>query len=100
MTHARSDLRDAFGEALGAFGQGQDGEPEPKVDAGDGMIPISKVCSLLWDCTDTLTGRIRDEMKALPGVDEDQLRNTYGSAARAFAAVIKHTKATRATARR
>ncbi len=52
--HAPGDIRDAFEEAIEAFQQWDGGEPEPLVDVRDQDVPISRICGLLWNCTDIM----------------------------------------------
>jgi hypothetical protein len=84
------DRRTAFRDAIGAFVNWNEGEPEPTVDYQGERITISKACGLVWSCK-----------SILPGVDYDHLDgytnahpklNTYSAAARAMLEAIKETK--------
>jgi death on curing protein len=78
--HAPGDLRDVFGNALEAFQMWEYGKPEPTVDLREQTVPISRVCGLLWNCSDILPGPLWSMMS---DIDDDlPQRRTYGAAAR------------------
>lgn len=52
--HAPGDLRDAFIAAIEAYDDWEEGEPEPTVELREQQVPISRVCGLLWNCSDTM----------------------------------------------
>ena len=81
--HAPGHLRDAFCEAVQAFHDWRDG-PEPTVTLDDAEVPISAVCGLLWNCSDTLPNH---EFTALE--DCDIRAGSYAGAARAMKAAIE-----------
>lgn len=96
--HAPGDLRDAFVEAVDAFQQWEDGEPEPSVAMRarhhDGRnVPISDVCGVLWNCSDILPSGLRTQLEDLRGWPIDPMRNTYGAAARRLKSLIVDARA-------
>jgi hypothetical protein len=52
--HAPGDVRDAFASAIEAYDVWRFGAPEPTVELRDRQVPISRICGLLWNCSDTL----------------------------------------------
>lgn len=87
--HAPGDLRDAFGEAVDAYEQWEDGAPEPTVELREQPVPISTVCGLLWNCADQLPGLLANQLRDLyRWPDEPPPSNTYGAAARRLKAMI------------
>jgi hypothetical protein len=83
--HAPGHVRDAFLSAIEAYADWNGIGPEPTVEFEvhykPRPIPISKVCGLVWNCTDILPGGAWDELignDVLPG------QRTYASAARAL----------------
>jgi hypothetical protein len=56
--HYPGHLRDMFLEAIDAFRDWNEGEPEPTVEYQKNyqasQIPISRACGLLWNCTDII----------------------------------------------
>ena len=83
--HAPGHVRETFCNAVDAFVAWRPGEPEPMVDFEIGYvphpIPISKACTLVWNCTDIIPGcafdRLRDEQLEMK-------RCTYAACARAM----------------
>jgi hypothetical protein len=77
--HAPGDIRDAFvHEAIPAFIEWMSG-PEPTVEVREQQIPISRLCGLLWNCSDTLpSGAVFD----LNSCDIELKRHSYSAAAR------------------
>jgi hypothetical protein len=57
---APGHFRDTFLDGVEAFIPWKSGEPEPTVDFEiryvPRPIPISKACTLLWNCTDVMPG--------------------------------------------
>ena len=51
--HAPGELVEAFNEAEKAYSTWADGESEPTVELQEKQVPISQICGLLWNCTDT-----------------------------------------------
>lgn len=88
--HAPGDLREAFGEALDAFSDWNDGDPEPMVEIREQQVPIGQVFGLLWNCSDILPSIMWNQL----GLFEDALgmpkRRTYGAAARWLKAKMQH----------
>ena len=88
--HAPGHVRDAFLDAVEAFTGWDAGEPEPRVDYEVDYeprpVPISRMCGLLWNCTDIIPwGAVRD----LEDVGVQVGRQTYAACARAMLADIK-----------
>ena len=61
--HAPGDVRDAFLEAITAFMEWKNGEPEPTVELREQQVPLSKLCGLLWNCRDILPGHAVTELE-------------------------------------
>jgi hypothetical protein len=83
--HAPGDLRASFLEAVWLFVK-WDGGPEPEVELRDLLVPMSAVCGLLWNCTDTLPRHEFDEL--LVGCDAELQSGSYAEAARWMKAEI------------
>ena len=89
--HAPGDIRDAFLEAAEAFGAWKAGEPEPTVDVREQPMTLSRICGLVWNCSDIMPG---SEARALADVlPLDEARRTtrietYAQGARAMKAAI------------
>ena len=62
MTNASTSLRQAFEEALDAYESWEAGEPEPTIHIQGSDMPISKLCGLLWNCSDTMPARLCTSM--------------------------------------
>jgi len=81
--HFPGHLREAFCNAIEAFMTWDDGEPEPTVDVEFNWeprpMPVSKVCGLLWNCSDILPGHY---CSWLEYADIELRRRTYAAAAR------------------
>lgn len=92
--HCPGHVRDTFLEAVEAFRDWADGEPEPTVEFEVNYEPraitLSKACGLVWNCSDILP---RDALSNLELCDVDIPRQTYASAARAMAAEIERLTA-------
>jgi hypothetical protein len=87
--HAPGHARDTFAAVLAW--DSWDGElPEPvvpfEVHYEPHLIPISRACALVWNCTDALPG---DEYGYLRDVGLPMRQSTYAAAARALLADIK-----------
>ncbi|MFZ2652032.1 MAG: hypothetical protein WA210_18190 [Burkholderiaceae bacterium] len=79
--------------AIDAFMDWEPGEPEPTVEFEVNYeprpIPISKACTLVWNCTDIMPGSLFDWLK-----DDAQLdvkRRTYAACARAMYRAVQAT---------
>jgi hypothetical protein len=88
--HANGDLRDTFCCAVEAFLHWKPGDPEPmvefEVNYEPQLIPISRACSLVWNCTDIMPGLEFDGLR-----DDAQLEmksSSYAACARAMHAAI------------
>lgn len=92
--HAPGHIRSAFLDAVDAYTDWSDGEPEPSVEVEihyePRAVPIGRVCSMLWNCTDIIPGSAFDE---LTGNGLDVGRRTYAACARAMKAKIDHLTA-------
>ena len=88
--HAPGHVRDTFLSAIDAFMEWDSGEPEPTVEYEAGyvarQIPISKACTLVWNCTDIMPG---SEFNRLHGDAELEMKSrTYAACARAMYGAI------------
>lgn len=87
--HAPGHVREAFLNAAHSFMSWQPGTPEPTVDFEVGyvprQIPLSKLCGLLWNCTDIMPGISFSELSDAMDIK----RQTYAACARAMLAAIK-----------
>ncbi len=83
--HAPGHVREAFLAAVESFIAWGAGEPEPTVEYEEHyvprQVPISKMCGLLWKCTDIIPGL---DFKSLLDCDLDIKRQTYAACARAM----------------
>jgi hypothetical protein len=88
--HAPGDLRDAFMEAVDAFQDWEDGQPEPTVDLRDMPTPISKIFGLCWNCTDTLPSVVVSQIAWLtePYFDDTKHPGTYASGSRTMMVAV------------
>ena len=81
--HAPGDLRDVFLEAFDAYFRG---ENVRVIEFRDQKMPLSRICGMLWNCTDFLPGTeanaLRDE------IGDEKPIGTYAQAARAFKGLI------------
>ncbi|MBV9331633.1 MAG: hypothetical protein JOZ55_08780 [Alphaproteobacteria bacterium] len=89
--HAGGHVRETFGDAVHAFLDWGEGEPEPvveyQVNYEPHEIPISRACTLVWNCTDIVRGALFDRLR-----DDAELHmgaRTYGACARALLPAIK-----------
>src|SRR5262249_28564108 len=89
--HCPGHVREAFCSALYAFEGWPDGTPEPtvyfEVNYEPRQILISKVCGLVWNCSDILPREMRSILQDT-GLFEDMRSCTYGAAARVMRAHI------------
>ena len=87
--HAPGDVRNAFFAAVEAYDTWEISEPEPTVELRGQRVPISQMCGLLWNCTDTmpnlLCGHFRDCDEPVPG--------SYAVAARLLRSRIRNASA-------
>lgn len=89
--HAQGHLREAFSDAVDAFEQWQDGEPEPSIAVGYDETPmrLSAVAGLLWNCTDIMPGMLCQQINDLvPIGSECRQGSTYAKGARHLRALI------------
>jgi peptide methionine sulfoxide reductase MsrA len=88
--HFPGHIREYFLEAVQAFAEWSDGAPEPtvtiQVNYQDQQITISKVCGLVWTCTDILPGEC---VSQLSDVGVEPKSRTYAAAAHSLLAAIK-----------
>jgi hypothetical protein len=91
--HAPGHVRDAFLSAIDAYMAWESGEPEPTVEYQvhyvPSEIPISKACTLVWNCTDIMPGRAFSKLRDDLGLDVK--RSTYAACARALHSAIQTT---------
>lgn len=80
-----------FREAINAFVNWEEGEPEPTVAYEIGYEPheitISQACGLLWNCKDILP---RSDFDYLGYCDIEPKQQTYAAAAHAMLEAIKN----------
>jgi hypothetical protein len=93
--HCPGHVRDTFADALYAYADWNDGDPEPTVEYEiqyePRPIPISKACGLVWNCNDILPSHLWSIIE-MTDLDGQVMRRTYAAAARAMADRIKaHT---------
>jgi hypothetical protein len=88
--HAPGHVRDTFCDAVDAFIDWEAGAPEPHVDFEVNYvphaIPISRACTLVWNCNDIVSGSLFDR---LVDCGLDIRRRTYAACARAIHAQIR-----------
>jgi hypothetical protein len=82
MSHYSKPVRDAFLAALESYANWNEG-PEPTVKFRRQQMPISAVCGLVWNCTDTLPDAAWDTIRIV-NLTGDMKLNTYAAAARAL----------------
>jgi hypothetical protein len=90
---AKGHVREAFLDATDAYMNWEDGDPEPTVDFEGRPIPISRACSIVWNCSDILP---HDAVSTLVNCGIELSRRTYAAAARTLSAAIKDAQQTRA----
>ena len=87
--HAPGYLRDAFLEAIDAYENWQNGEPQPTVDVRDRPVPIADVCGLVWNCTDILPNSVCSQLDNLFAHGENfRAGGTYAQGARLLKSLI------------
>jgi hypothetical protein len=92
--HAPSDVRDAFLNAIDDLRSWQPGMPEPMAELRERQVPITVLCGLLWNCTDTLPSLAGSEVWSFVeryghGYEAGQRAAvSYGRAARALKAIF------------
>jgi hypothetical protein len=86
--HAQERLREAFGDAIAAY-RDWDGEREPYVRIGNGLMLISMVCGKCWNLSDQLPRDLAEDIEAISGPLEWKSKSrTYASAARHLKTLI------------
>ena len=85
--HAPGDVRESFVESVQAYLDWDDGDPEPMVELREhAAVPISRICGILWNCTDTMPGNLCAELKGLDGpIDHG---GTYAQGARFLRSMV------------
>ena len=86
--HAPGDLRDAFIAALDAYEAWETGEPEPTVELRDEQVTLTRLCGLLWNCTDVLPSYIAYQLAMLTNA---RAGSSYAGAARLLKQLIVAT---------
>jgi len=95
--HAPGDVRDAFLEAVNEYANSEAGSPEPVVELREQQVTLSKLCGLLWNCSDAMPGSGWNQVCHVAGCEphgprEDEggpRRRTYGAVARWLKATIR-----------
>jgi hypothetical protein len=78
--HAPSDVREAFLTGIEQYVLWGDGEPEPIIELREQQVPLSTLCGLLWNCSDTVP---RLDLDSLVGdCNTDIKGGTYACVAR------------------
>ena len=96
--HAPGHVRGAAADAFQAWMEWGSG-PEPTVEYEIGyvahQIPITRVCGLVWNCTDIVPGDLFHELQdCAEGSDEPAIKSrTYAACARMIVANIKNSAA-------
>jgi hypothetical protein len=82
--------RDTFRDAVYAFMDWEEGDPEPVVEYQINYepheIPISRACTLVWNCTDVIPGNLYRWLRDDCGLEVRA--QTYAACARAMYAAI------------
>jgi hypothetical protein len=93
--HAPGHVRDTFMNAVDEFFDWKPGEAEPvvehEVNYEPHLIPISRACTLVWNCTDIAPGYVVDR---LCNEELNIKSRTYAACARAIYADIRSRLAT------
>jgi hypothetical protein len=88
--HYPGHLRSIFEEAIEAYSQWNEGDPQPtvtyEVHYQPQEIPLSRACGLLWNCTDILPS---GDVSALELRGIELKTRTYAAAAHALLEAIK-----------
>lgn len=93
--HAPNDIRDAILAALEDLRGWAPGAPEPTTEVRERQVPLSVLCGLLWNCTDTLPSSDGAEVWSFverygDGYEAGRRASwSYGRAARALKAVFE-----------
>jgi hypothetical protein len=92
--HAPGHVREAARDAFEAWLNWDVRRPDPTVDYEVGYvprpIPISKMCGIVWNCTDIVPGDLFNELRdALNRTGRTVRTRTYGACARAILKDIK-----------
>lgn len=91
--HAPGDLRDTFCEAIDLLEEWEPENGEPMVDLRGQTVPLTKVCGLLWNCTDIMPDEAVTDLhvwyESLVGEPYQAKRRTYAVGARMMKAIIK-----------
>lgn len=82
--HVTPDLRAAFHDAIEAYEAWEDGDPEPVITCSARLLPISRICGLLWNSTDMLPALWVNALADLQSASDNQLRHgaSYAQGAR------------------
>lgn len=88
--HAPGHVRETFCCAIDAFLEWKPGDPEPvveyEIDYEPRLIPISRACTLVWNCNDIMPDlgfrQLRDDAQL------DMKKRTYAACARAMHTAI------------
>jgi hypothetical protein len=86
---APGDLHVAFLDAIDAYAEWDGESVEPCVDVRGKELSISRVCGLLWNCSDIFPDRGRWGLE-LVQIGELPTRNTYAAAARYLKELIQY----------
>jgi hypothetical protein len=90
--HAQERLRETFADAIAAY-RDWEGEREPYVRIGNGLMLISMVCGKCWNLSDQLPRDLAEDIEAISGSLEWKSKSrTYASAARHLKTLITSEK--------
>lgn len=88
------ELRDAFEQAIGQYGDWRRGESEPTVSLNMEPVPISAVCARVSKFEEPMPGGLWDSLaKVTPGGEDLPNDLSYQSAARFLAHLIRERNA-------
>jgi hypothetical protein len=94
--HAPGHVRETFTNAVDEFLNWKPGDPEPvvehEVNCEPRPIPISRACTLVWNCTDIVPGDLVSDL--LNDAELEIKSRTYAACARAMHAQIRLRLAT------
>jgi hypothetical protein len=89
--HAPGHVRETFTNAVDEFINWKSGDPEPVVEHEVNYepcpIPISRACTLVWNCTDVVPGDLVSDL--LNDAELEIKSRTYAACARAMHAEIR-----------